>query len=120
MKKNLDKSTMKLILISFLLLFITQSCWVPCAPAINGTVKDKISGNLIDSVQVLVYEGSELTMSVYSDSLGRFDASARSKSNFMFHPCERGVNLIFIKDGYLQKSITENAPAMDLEISLEK
>jgi hypothetical protein len=42
-------------------------------------VKDKATGNMLDSVEVSVYEGNDLIATIYTDSLGRFWTGASSK-----------------------------------------
>lgn len=112
----------RLLIILLCILFnnLLTSCWFSCAPAINGSIKDKNNEQLLDSVKVDVYEGSELTWVFYSDSLGRFSASAKSKSNFMFNNCERGFKLIFSKPGYKEQTYRGVAPDVNIEIYLER
>jgi hypothetical protein len=113
------RKLLKIIVLTFYSILLT-SCWIPCSPAINGTIKDKNINTLLDSVKVDVYEGNDLTYTLYSDSLGRFLANAKSKSNFMFKDCESGFKLIFSKQGYKEQSYIGVAPAMNIEIHLEQ
>jgi len=104
----------------FLSLFIMQSCWFPCAPSINGTVKDKATGNMLDSVEVSVYEGNDLIATIYTDSLGRFWTGASSKSRFMLNECESGFKLLLKKTEYVEQNFVGVAPAVNIEIEMEQ
>lgn len=97
-----------------------NACWFPCAPAIFGTVRDKTSGEKIDSVKIDVYEAGELLETVYSDTTGFFQTGAKPKSVFMFSSCERGFRLVFKKPGYIEKIHAGTAPAVNIIIELEK
>lgn len=114
-----QENTIKTVLAIFIVLAL-NACWFPCAPAICGTVKDKTSGEKIDSVKVDVYEAGELLETVYSDTTGFFQTGAKPKSVFMFSSCEREFRLVFKKPGYIEKIHAGTAPAVNIVIELEK
>ena len=108
------------ITVAVALMTTLYACWFPCAPAICGTIKDKTSGAIIDSVKVDVFEGNELIESVFSDSTGFFQSGAKPKSVFMFSKCERSFALLLTKAGYKEKRYAGTSPAIFMVIELEK
>ena len=95
-----------------------QSCWVPCAPAVNGFIIDEQSNLPLDSVKIELFEDNELINVVYSDSIGQFFTSLNSRSNFMFNKCDPTFSLVITKTGFISQNYSGNAPQIDLEIKL--
>ena len=105
-----------------LLLCLTgfSSCWFPCGPGIYGKVLDDSTGKPLDSVQIYLYEDAKFVKSVQSDSAGTFLLSVKPRSVFATKKCTANIRLVAGKSGYVDREYYGIAPAMDIEIRLEK
>lgn len=104
----------------FFCLFGLSSCWLPCAPAIYGTVLDDNTDIPLDSVKIDFYEEGDFVQSIYTDSTGIFSFSAESEGVFITKKCSREFQLTFVKNGYIKQDFNDDAPSVGIKIKLKK
>ncbi|MCF8298263.1 MAG: hypothetical protein K9J13_12020 [Saprospiraceae bacterium] len=121
MRKILKRNNLILFVVMIFCSSGLYSCWVPCAPAISGTVIDDVTGKPIDSVRIDFYEEDNFVETIYSDPSGKFFANTEAESHFIASKkCERNFSLSFFKDGYKNLNYDDVAPSMHIEIRLKK
>jgi len=118
LEKRISRIISKTVMVTLLSCVLT-SCWFPCAPAINGHVKEDSTSELLDSVKIEFYENDDLIQTIYTDTTGSFSFDMESESVFFTRKCKREFTLIFEKPGFDQQELNDEAPKVGIQINLQ-
>ncbi|NEN23211.1 hypothetical protein G3O08_06825 [Cryomorpha ignava] len=118
LEKRISKLLSRIVMITLLSCGL-MSCWFPCAPAVNGHVKEDLTGEPLDSVKIEFFEEGILIQTIYTDTTGSFSFDMESESVFFTRKCGREFTLIFEKPAFDQQEFNDEAPKVGIQINLK-